>query len=452
MKKTCRDRSPDQPPLLPTSPRGRLPEDGLVYFLPGAVASFDLGPFFACCERESRGRPPSHPRRTASLLLYRYAAGARPSRKIMRRCQVDVACRVVGGDDVPGFRTLSDFRGTHLDRLEARFVDVLKLCALAGPAEVGAVAPGGAKIKADASRHEAVGYGRMPGEEARLKRGIATIPAEAESADAAEDAAHGRERRGDEPPQESARRRSRLAKVRGAEALPEERARAGAAEEAARRQEGGKPPPAVPPAEAAPGPKDRVNFADPESRTMKVSNEGWDQCGDARAAADGRQIIPAAGVTRRTNDKRPAVPMVDQARANLEAAGVEQAVGAAATDSGLYSEANTQALESRGIDPYVATGRREHHEETPRAPRGRMPADPPAKRRMARKLRAKVGRAAYAKRTGMIEPAFGQLKRVLGFRRSSLRGPAPMRGGWRLRCAVHNRLRLWRAAGSAVAG
>ncbi len=452
MKKTYRDWSPDQPSIFPPSPRDWLPEDDLVYFLLDTVASFDLAPFFAYYEREARGQPPFHPRMMVSLLLYCYATGTRSSRRIMRRCQVDVACRIIVGEDIPGFRTISDFRKTHLDRLETLFVDVLKLCSLAGLAKVGTIALDGTKIKANASRHKAMSYDRMPQEEARLKQEIATILAEAESADATEDAAHGRDRRGDELPRELVRRQSRLAKIQQAKALLEERARTEAAEKAARRQEEGEAPPAVEPAKAVPEPKDQINFTDPESRIMKVSNKGWDQCGNAQAVANEHQIILAADVTHQTNDKRQAVPMIDQARANLEAAGVEQAIGAAVMDSGFYSEANTRAIESRGIDPYVATERLKHHEEIPQAPRGRIPADLSAKQRMARKLRTKVGRAVYAKRKGMIEPIFGQLKQALGFRQFSLRGLALMRGEWRLLCAVHNLLKLWRAAQAAIAG
>jgi transposase len=451
MKKTYRDWSPDQLYLFPLSPRDWLPEDDLVYFLLDTVASFDLAPFFAYYERETRGQPPFHPRMMVCLLWYCYATGTRSSRKIMRRCQVDVACRIIVGDDVPDFRTISDFRKTHLDRLETLFVDVLKLCALAGLAKVGTIALDGTKIKASASRHKAMSYDRMPEEEARLKQEIATILAEAESADATEGAAHGPGRHGDELPQELARRQSRLAKIQQAKALLEERARTEAAEEAARRQEEGKAPSAVAPADAVPEAKDQINFTDPESRIMKVANKGWDQCGNAQAVANEHQIILAADVTDQTNDKRQVVPMVDQARANLDAAGVTQAIGAAVMDSGFYSEANTKALESRGIDAYVATERLKHHEEIPQAPRGRIPAGLSAKQRMARKLRTKRGRAEYAKRKGIIEPIFGQLKQALGFRQFSLRGLAAMRGEWRLLCAVHNLLKLWRAAEAAIA-
>src|SRR3982751_6697804 len=432
MSKTYRDWSPDQHSIFPPSPRDWLPEDDLVYFLLDTVASFDLAPFFAYYERETRGQPPFHPRMMVSLLLYCYATGTRSSRKIMRRCQVDVACRIIVGDDIPDFRTISDFRRKHLDRLEPLFVEVLKLCALAGLAKVGTIALDGTKIKASASRHKAMSYDRMPQEEARLKQEIAAILAEAGSADATEDAAHGRDRRGDELPQELARRRSRLAKIQEAKALLEERARVEAAEEAVRRQEEGKAPPAVAPSEAVPEPKDQINFTDPESRIMKVSNKGWDQCGNAQAVANEHQIILDADVTDQANDVRQLVPMVDQARANLDAAGIEDAIKAALGDAGYYSETNATGLEGRGIEPYLATERLKHHEKVASAPRGRIPRGLSAKQRMARKLRAEKGREMYAKRKGMIEPIFGQLKQVLGFRQFSLRGLASMRGEWRL--------------------
>jgi transposase len=291
MTKTYRDWSTDQNYLFPPSPHDWLPEGDLVYFLLDTVATLDLSPIFAHYERELRGQPPFHPRMMIALLLYCYATGTRSSRKIMRRCQIDVACRVIVGEDVPDFRTISDFRKIHLARLEALFVEVLRLCALAGLARVGTIALDGTKVKANASRHKAMSYDRMKAEEERLKQEIATLLADAEAADKAEDIEHGPDRRGDELPDELARRQSRLAKIQQARELLEERARIEAAEEAARRQAEGRSPPATPPAEAVPGRKDQINFTDPESRIMKASNKGWDQCGNAQAVTNEHQII-----------------------------------------------------------------------------------------------------------------------------------------------------------------
>src|ERR1700722_15446775 len=291
MSKTYREWVPDQTHMFPPSPRDWLPENDLVYFLIDTVATLDLTPIFAHYERELRGQPPFHPRMMVTLLLYCYATGTRSSRKIMRRCRTDVACRIIVGDDVPDFRTISEFRKTHLARLETLFVEVLKLCALAGLTRVGTIALDGTKIKANASRHKAMSYDRMKEDEKRLKEEIARLMAEAEAADAAEDEAHGRDRSGDEIPDELKRRESRLAKILEAKALLEERARAEAAEDASRHQAEGKSPPTIPPAEAVPEPKDQINFTDPESRIMKASNKGWDQCGNAQAVKNEDQII-----------------------------------------------------------------------------------------------------------------------------------------------------------------
>lgn len=225
MSKTYREWSPDQAFMFPPSPQDWLPEDDLVYFLLDTVAALDLTSFFAHYERETRGQPSFHPRMMVTLLLYCYATGTRSSRKIMRRSYVDVACRIIVGDDIPDFRTISDFRKMHLARLETLFVDALKLCTLAGLAKVGTIALDGTKLKANASRHKAMSYDRMAKEEARLKEEIAKILAEAESADVTEDATHGPDRRGDELPEELKRRQTRLAKIEEARSLLEERTR-----------------------------------------------------------------------------------------------------------------------------------------------------------------------------------------------------------------------------------
>lgn len=444
MTKTYRDWSSDQAYLFPPSPHDWLPQGDLVYFLLDTVATLDLSPIFAHYERELRGQPPFHPRMMVALLLYCYATGTRSSRRIMRRCQIDVACRVIVGEDTPDFRTISDFRKIHLARLEALFIEILKLCALAGLAKVGTIALDGTKVKANASRHKAMSYDRMKTEEIRLKEEIAKLLAEAEATDKAEDIEHGPDRQGDELPDELARRQSRLAKIQGARKLLEERARIEATEEAARRQAEDKSPPKVPPAEAVPDPKDQINFTDPQSRIMKASNKGWDQCGNAQAVTNEHQIILAADVTNQANDVRQTVPMADQTQANLEAAGIKDVIKAMLGDAGYYSEANATDLEQRGIDPYLATERLKHHEKVASAPRGRIPKNLSAKQRMARKLRTKKGREMYAKRKGMIEPIFGQLKQVLGFRQFSMRGLESMRGEWRLMATVHNLLKLWR--------
>src|SRR5690242_2109361 len=230
--------------------------------------------------------------------------------------------------------------------------------------------------------------------------------------------------------------------IQRARAELEERARKEAAEEAARREAEGKAPPKTAPADAVPGPKDQINFTDPESRIMRVANKGWDQCGNAQAVANEAQIILAADVTDQASDKRQAVPMMDRAREDPDAAGVKRPIGVGLMDSGYYSESDPAELERRGIDPYVATERLKLNEEIPPVPRGRIPDGLTAEQRMARELRTKEGREEYARRKAIIESIFGQVKQVRGFRQFALRGLAAMRSEWRLMCAVHNLLKL----------
>jgi hypothetical protein len=195
----------------------------------------------------------------------------------------------------------------------------------------------------------------------------------------------------------------------------------------------------------APKPRAQYNFTDPESKIMKVSNKGFDQCGNAQAVANEHQIIIAADVTPQANDKRQVVPMVEQSKENLQAAGVEEKIGAFDADTGYFSEENVSYLEGEQMDPHVATERLKHHEKIPLASRGRPPKNLTAKQRMARKLRTKKGRETYAKRKGMIEPIFGQIKHARGFRQFLLRGMEQMRGEWRLVCMTHNLLKLFRS-------
>jgi transposase len=444
MSKQFRPWNPDQSFLFPPSPRDWLPESHLVYFLLDVMPQMNLQPILQPYQAEERGQPPYHPTMLVTLLLYGYASGTFSSRRLMARCETDVAYRVIVGEDIPDFRTISDFRKRHLTALEGLFVDVLKLCAEAGLAKVGRIALDGSKVKANASRHKAMSYDYMLKEEQRLKQEIKALLAEAEATDQAEDQTCGRDRRGDELPEELARRTSRLQKIREAKAALEAEARALARAAEAERQRHGKPPSGQDPEQAKPEPKAQYNFTDPESQIMKVSNKGWDQCGNAQVVVNEHQIIVAADVTDETNDKKQVKPMIEQVQQNVAMAGVTEKVKEMVADSGFYSEANVTYLEGEKIDPYIATERLKHHEKIAAAPRGRCPEGMTAQQRMARKLRTKRGRERYARRKGMVEPVFGQIKQCRGFRQFSMRGLKKMRGEWRLVSLTHNLLKLWR--------
>lgn len=452
MSRKFREWSPGQSWLFPPSPQDWLPAGHLVYFFMEVSAELDLSCLLKKYDGDQGGQPPFHPRMMLVLLLYAYSVGVFSSRKIVARCETDVAFRVIVGGDIPDFRTVSEFRRRHLSSVQVLFLEVLRLCREAGLLKVGRLALDGTKVKANASRHKAMSYDRMGPEERRLQQEIEALLKQAQAADEAEDAAYGADRRGDELPAELARRESRLQKIRAAKAALEEQARARALAEAAAREAEGRAAPRSDPAAALPDAKAQRNFTDPESKIMKSPNQGWEQCGNAQAVANEAQIIVSADVTDQANDRRQVQPMVAATVANLNALGVSDTIKSLTADAGYYSEANVTGLEAheRIDEAYLATGRLKHHEALAAAPKGRPPRGLSVKQRMARKLKTKRGRAEYARRKGLIEPIFGQIKHCRGFRQFLLRGLEKMRAEWRLVCLTHNLLKLFRSGAFAM--
>jgi hypothetical protein len=300
-------------------------------------------------------------------------------------------------------------------------------------------------------------YGYMRKEADRLREDIEALVTQAHQQDAADDAALG-SRRGDELPAELARREDRLATIEAAMRRLEARAKADAEAERQRRAEveaerqrpgtsrRGKVPK---PVDETPDDKAQTNFTEPALQIMRTNNKGWEYCGNAQASVDAAyQIIVACDVTTESNDTQQAEPMARMTVAHLEQAGIAMppdATGAAqkipATyDSGYYSAAAASAVEQRGFEPYLATGRQRHHASEAEE------MEPPAtaKERMAAKVRTPAGRALYARRKVIVEPVLGQIKEARGFRRFLLRGLDTIRSEWHLVCVTHNLLKLWR--------
>ena len=441
-------------------PAVKLPEGDLVFFLLDTVPQLDLSRFYAYYEVETRGAPPFDPAEMVCLLLYSYCVGVFSSRKIARACERNLAFLAMVGSDRPDFRTISDFRKIHRDALADLFVDVLRLAKAAGLIRLGNLAIDGTKIQGNASRHKAMSYGYLKKEEQRLRAEIDALLQQAQTQDADDDAALG-SRRGDELPDELRRRQDRLAVIAAAKKRLEDQARAEADAERQRRQEqeaerqrtgqkrrGKEPGPIV----DTPDDKAQTNFTDPELKMMKANNKGWDYCGNAQASVDGAcQIIVSCDVVDAANDKQQAVPVAQAARVNLEQAGIAPPTDAAGRpqkipttmDTGYYSETAVRDLEEMGFDPYAATGRQRHHAPEPLAA-APVPAEATAKEKMAAKLRTPEGKAIYARRKAIVEPVFGQIKGVRGFRRFLLRGLAKVRSEWRLVCLTHNLLKIWR--------
>ena len=335
MSRKFREWQPDASWLFPPSPRDWLPEEHLVYFLLDVTALIDVSPIGDEYDTGKGGQPPFHPRMMLVLLLYSYRVGVFSSRKIMPRCTTDAAFRVIVGEDIPNFRRIAEFRARHLKHLPLLFLEVLVLCREAGLLQVGRLSLDGTKIKANASRNKAMSYDRMDPEVERLQQEIAALLSRADGADAEDDDKFG-DLPDDEIPQELKRRGSRQAKILEAKAALEEAARQKAQDHVDKMEAEGRNH-RTNPDQAVPAPKAQRNFTDPESKIMKTSNKGFDQCGNAQAVANEQQIIIAADVTNQANDVRQAVPMVEQTIANLDAAGVKENIKAFTADAGYFS-------------------------------------------------------------------------------------------------------------------
>lgn len=432
MLKGYRPYLPDQGFLLPPSLRDWLPEDHLAYFVSDVVDQLNLSEMHAVYGEEQRGQPPYDPCMMTKLLIYGYCVGVFSARKIQQRLQEDIAFRVLAAGNEPDFRTISDFRKIHLKTLEGFFSEVLKITLETGRMKLGRVVLDGTKIKANASRHKAMSYDRMKQQEKAIREQVRELLARAAATDAAEDALYGRDRRGDEVPEELRRRETRRQRIREAKKALEQRAR-----ERAERE-------GQPAEDAKPKDKEQYNFTDPESRIMK-SSEGFVQAYNAQAAVEpDLQLIVGQTVTQAANDKEQVQPMVEAVE---EQSG--QRPEELVADSGYCSEKNLEYLESpaepgQRMEAYVATGRQKHGEAGEPCPRGPLPKGATRVDRMRRKLQTKAGAMIYAARKAIVEPVFGQIKQARGFRRFSLRGLVKVRAEWALVCLTHNILKLYR--------
>jgi transposase len=424
MAKRYRLYEPDQLFLMPPSVREWLPEGHLAYFVSELVDDLNLSEIEAIYEDEERGQPPYHPCMMVKVLIYAYCTGVFASRRIEKRLLEDVAFRVLAAGNTPDFRTLSDFRKIHRKAVERLFEQVLRLALKAGAIKLGRVAIDGSKVKANASKHKAMSYGRMKEKEHELREEIRRLLSEAERQDQAEDRRYGKDRTGEELPEELRRRESRLERIRQAKRALEEEAR--------QAQEAGKEP-------AQPEDKKQYNFTDPQSRIMKGS-DGFVQGYNCQIAVEENfQLIVGQTVTQKVNDKEQLRPLV---RAIEEQAG--QKPSKVLADSGYCSEDNFKYLARRHIDGYVATERQKHGPRGAACKRGPLPKGANAVERMRRKLQTQVGRRLYAMRKAIVEPVFGQIKQARGFRQFLLRGLEKVQGEWALVCLTHNVLKLHR--------
>ena len=447
----------NQPFLLPPDLREWLPEGSLALFISDVVDTLDLSGIYRVYEDDDRGHPAYHPAMMVKLLIYGYSTGKASSRKLERATWDEVAFRVLSANLHPDHSSIAAFRQRHLGELRKLFMQVLRLCQKAGLVKLGHVALDGTKVKANASKHKAMSYDRMVETEKRLKEEIDELLKLAERTDATEDAKFGKGQSGDDLPKELQRRESRLAKIREAKAQLEAEAKIEAEarkreaeeklaerereEEKKGRRPGGRPPAVPDPDKAVPKPQAQKNFTDPDSRIMMdSSSKSFVQAYNAQAVVDDEaQVIVAAAVTQEVNDKEQLVPMLKEAAAN---AGQTPLVASA--DAGYFSSKAVEDKGLAGVDLYVPPNKQKHGDVSPPAV-DTAPEDGPADERMRHKLRTDQGRDIYRRRKAIVEPVFGQIKEIRGFRRFSLRGFDKVAAEWDIICLTHNLLKLFRS-------
>jgi len=457
--------------LMPPSVADWLPEGHLAWFVLDVVAALDLSGFLVGYRADGRGGAAYDPEMMLGVLIYAYCVGERSSRRIEQRLVEDVAFRVVGANQQPDHATIARFRATHETAVAGVFGQVLALCSRAGLLRPGLIAIDGTKLNANASR-DANRTAAQIAEE---------ILAEAAAADAAEDATAAEEETG--PEDEFRKRGGRRARLRVLlDELETEAADKSYEAHMAKRAEieaaTGKPIRGRRPVPTAATHRSRreANVTDPDSRMLKTKG-GYLQGYNAQAVATEQQFVIAAEVTNQANDAPAYAPMIAAAKKNLRAAGESRQVRRVVADAGYWSIENVNL---KGVESFIAPGRarklkRIVASETQRTAllqrvtdgeidtdeaaeqlgltrarvnqllRRRRTGNPdPLTTTMIAKLDTPRGRKTYKKRAATIEPVFAQIKHNRKIRDLSRRGLAAVDSEWKLICATHNLLNIYR--------
>jgi len=432
-----------------------LAEDHLARFIVEAVERMDLSAF--CSQYAGRGTRAYHPEMLLALLIYAYATGVFSSRRIEQATYDSVPFRYISANTHPDHDTLATFRRRFLNEFADIFLQVLELAQQMRLLKLGQVCVDGSKIHANASKHSALSYGHIDTQRARLQEEIKQIMALAEGADQTPLP------EGLKLPEELKRRQERLATMDAAKAEIERRAQERYAREKAdydakmkqrqdQEQSTGKKPRGKAPKAPDPTPRaeDQVNLTDSESRIMKSAGGGFEQSYNAQAAVDQESyLVVAAYVTQAANDKQQIEPMLEQLQSLPEPLG---RVTHLVADAGYCSATNIAACETASIEPYIAVGKEAKTLgvlERFAAPEA-LPEGANTLQKMQHKLKTQAGRALYAVRKCTVEPVFGIIKSVMGFRQFSMRGLEKAEGEWRLVCLAWNLKRMAKMHPSCV--
>lgn len=431
--------------LLPPSVDEWLPEDPLARYIVEVIDQLDLSKLTSRYSRS--GSEAYHPALLLALLVYGYATGTISSRKIERATHDSVAFRFIAANLHPDHDTLAHFRKTFLVELEDLFVQVLAYAQTMKLVKLGQISLDGTKLKANASKHKALSHGHIEKLEAQLREEVQALLAKAAETDQQET------NDDHDLPAEIARREDRLQALAAAKAKMAERAEQRdqqaqkeyadkVARREAKRAAGHKPrgkEPQTP--KTGPQAKDQINLTDEDSRIMP-SHEGFVQAYNGQAAVDVESmLIVAATLTQQTNDKQQVEPMLNELDKLAAHFGKPNSLLA---DNGYFSQSNVKACDDRGITPLIALGRDAHHlalEERLAADAPEPQSDDPVVK-MAHTLKTKQGRALYGKRKCTVEPVFGIIKQIMGFRQFSLRGLQATSGEWKLVAMAYNLKRM----------
>jgi transposase len=447
MNNTFRQVDRDTLFLLPPSMNDWLPEGHLARFVVEIVGQLDLTAIKSAYA--GRGSRAHHPEMLLALLFYGYATGVFSSRKLEQATYDSVAFRYIAANDHPDHDTIATFRKRFLPELSSLFVQVLLIAQQMGCLKLGQVSLDGTKIKANASKHRALSWKYANQLEAQIKAEVADLLRQAEDADNSE------QPDGLDIPSELARREQRLEAIARAKAEIEHRAQERYAEEQAeyekklaqrkaKEQQTGKKPRGKQPKPPEPGPKDKdqVNLTDDESRIMPVSGGGFDQCYNGQASVDlETMLIVGHHLSQNPNDKQEIDPALESLKALPEQLGP---VDTLLADAGYFSEANVESCQEETILPLISAHRDKHNQSL----KERFPEPEPlaegadAVEAMKHRLQTQDGQALYAKRKCTVEPVFGIIKAIMGFRQFLLRGVESVRGEWNLVCMAWNLKRL----------
>lgn len=433
--------------LLPPSIQEWLPEDHLARFIVEIVSQINLKPIK---DRYSGGGSrPHNPEILLALLFYGYATGVYSSRKIERATYESIAFRYISANTHPDHDTIATFRKRFLKELRIFFVEILLIAQRTGVLKLGKVSVDGTKVKANASKHRALSWGYACKLEQQIKAEVEGLLRKAEEADEEETPD------GMSIPEELARREERLEAIAKAKAEIEARATdryrrekeaydKKAKERRDKEKKVGKKGRGRRSGPPEPGPrgKDQINLTDKESRIMPVSGGGFEQAYNAQASVDiETMLIVENRISQQPNDKQEIEGALGGYTALPEGLGKVEALVA---DNGYFSEINVNRCKEKQIIPYIATSREHHNqplEECFSKP-GPLPEDADEVTRMKHRLKTPEGRRLYAKRKSTVEPVFGIIKSVMGFRQFLLRGVDAVRGEWNLVCMAWNLKRL----------